>query len=190
MNEPMSIAVLAIYLIFFVFALLISMIPVVINGIGLARLCNKMSAFTPAWAWIWSLLGPSVALLRLGDIAGEWQDPLGCRRHFRMGVVLMIICVVPLVLIPFFAFPLAFLPENPRFEAAIAFLGIIIFVLYIIGMFAAVWLTVLMFISHFRIFKLYVPTWGAWLMLLGMFLLPQLSFLILPILSFLPMRDA
>lgn len=190
MNEPMGIAVLAIYLIIFVFAFFIALIPVVINGIGLARLCNKMGAFTPAWAWIWSLLVPSIALLRLGDIAGEWQDPLGCRRHFRMGVVLMIISAATLVLIPFFAFPLAFLPENPRFEAALTFFGIALLVLYIVAMVSAIWLTVLQFISYFRIFKLYVPTWGVWLMLLGMFLLPQLSFLILPILSFLPMRDA
>ena len=54
---------------------------------------------------------------------------------------------------------------------------------------AGVWLTVLTYISCFRIFKLYVPSWGAWLLLAGMVLLSSISFLIMPILSFLPMRE-
>ena len=77
MNEPMSIAVLAIYLIFFVFALLIAMIPALINGIGLVRLCNKMGAFTPAWAWIccaWAKLRANgrIRLAAAGISAWEW----------------------------------------------------------------------------------------------------------------------
>ena len=53
---------------------------------------------------------------------------------------------------------------------------------------ATVWMSIPVYISYFRIFKLYMPDWGAWLTLAGMLMLSDLSFLILPVLSFLPMQ--
>ena len=91
MNDLMGVVVIAIYIIFFCFAALIAMIPTVINGIGLARICKRLGAFRPVWCWVWAILCPPVAVLRAGDLAGEKKDPIGCRRHFGAGVLSVIV---------------------------------------------------------------------------------------------------
>ena len=54
-ESAMSIAVLLVYIVFMGFVWLISMIPAVIHGIGLARICKKMGAFKPVWCWVWAV---------------------------------------------------------------------------------------------------------------------------------------
>ena len=189
MNDLMGVVVIAIYIIFFCFAALIAMIPTVINGIGLARICKRLGAFRPVWCWVWAILCPPVAVLRAGDLAGEKKDPIGCRRHFGAGVLSVIVTATITTVAIGFAFMCGFAAESSQ-DGTAPTLFVLILIVLCVALFAiAIWMSVLLYISYFRIFKLYVPTWGAWLLLAGMILLSELSFLILPILSFLPMRE-
>ena len=187
-ENALGISVLLVYIVIFAVALLIAMIPVVINAIGLARICNKLGAFAPVWCWVWALLCPPIAILRAGDWAAMRQSPFPTRSHFQTGITSVIATTV-LAVLSYLLIAMAGLTAESGLGAFSVVL-IIVVILLCIALFAiAIWMTVLLYISYFRIFKLYVPTWGAWLMLAGMVLLSQFSFLLLPVLSFLPMRE-
>ncbi len=188
-ENQLSIVVLLIYAIFFAIMWLIAMIPAVINAIGLARICNKLGAFKPVWCWVWALVFPAVAVLRAGDIAAERENPFGSRRHFETGVTSVIVFAVLIVLAFGFGLMTAFSSETPEHSVITMLFALVMIVLLIAAIAVSVWMTVLLYISYFRIFKLYVPAWGAWLMLAGMIILSEFSFLVLPVLSFLPMKE-
>lgn len=189
MNDLMSITVIAIYVIFFAIMMLFAMIPAVINGIGLARICKRLGAFRPVWCWVWAILCPPIAVLRAGDLAGERRDPVGCRRHFGAGVLSVIVTAVITTVATGLAFMCGFAAESSHNGTVPMLFALLLIVLSVAMIAIAIWMSVLLYISYFRIFRLYVPGWGAWLLLAGMILLSQFSFLILPILSFLPMRE-
>lgn len=188
-ENQLSIVVLLIYAIFFAIMWVIAMIPAVINGIGLALICNKVGAFKPVWCWVWALVFPTVAILRAGDIAAERKDPIGHRKHFETGIMSVIAFFVLMLLAAGFGCMAAFSSETPELSAINVLFTLVMIVLLVAAVAASVCMTVLLYISYFRIFKLYVPTWGAWLMLAGMFVLSQFAFLLLPVLSFLPFKE-
>lgn len=188
-ESAMSIAVLLVYIVFMVIVWLIAMIPAVIHGIGLARICKKMGAFKPVWCWVWALLCPPVALLRAGDMAAEKEWPLFPKKHLARGMELFIVTIVLVLIGSAFGIVTAFIADDPNVSALTFLFSIFSLILLLSSMVVSVWMSVLLYISYFRIFKLYVPTWGAWLMLAGMILFSQFSFLLLPVLSFLPMKD-
>ena len=188
-ENQLSIVVLLIYAVFFAIMWLIALIPSVINSIGLARICNRVGAFKPVWCWVWALVFPPVAILRAGDIAAEREDPIGCRKHFDTGVMSVIVFSVLMLLAAGFGCMTAFSSQTPELSAINMMFALVMIVLLIVAIAVSVWMTVLLYISYFRIFKLYVPTWGAWLMLVGMFVLSQFAFLLLPVLSFLPFKQ-
>ena len=168
---------------------LIIMTPVLLDGIGLARICKKVGAFKPVWCWAWALLVPVVAILRAGDISAERETPYGARKLFKSGVAAFIVVTVLTSLSGVCGVLTAMSTEFASLSAFTVLFAIFAIVLVVGTAIAGVWLTVLTYISCFRIFKLYVPSWGAWLLLAGMVLLSSISFLIMPILSFLPMRE-
>lgn len=189
MSNMMGIVVIAIYIVFFAIMWLIAMIPAVINSIGLARICKKLGAFKPLWCWVWAFLCPPIALLRAGDDAAEKVTPYGARRYFGTGLTSVLISAFLIAIVACLGLLVPFSAGDPQISAFTKLLLIAIVVLLVLVMAMWIWTIVLLYISYFRIFKLYVPTWGAWLMIAGMILLSQFSFLLLPILSFLPMKE-
>ena len=186
-EDALSVVVILTYLIFFAIMVLISMIPSVINAIGLVRICKKLGVFKPFWCWIWALLFPAVAVLRAGDEAGE-REKLFCKKMFAHGLIATAVFVVFAVLTVTSMGAYAACSETAdNIGTVIAFFAMMAFAL--LALLAAVWMSIPMYISYFRIFKLYMPTWGAWLTLAGMIFLSELSFLILPVLSFIPMQQ-
>ena len=183
-----TIIIFAIYIIFLGIMLLISMIPSVINAIGVARICKKLGLFKPFWRWVWALLFPAVAILRAGDEAGEREKPY-CKKMFAHGMIAIAVFAVFAVLMTACMGVYVAATELALPEAVATVALILMFVLLIPTLLATVWMSILMYISYFRIFKLFMPEWGAWLTLAGMILLSDLSFLILPVLSFVPMRE-
>ncbi len=182
-----SIIILLIYAIFFAICFLIAMIPTVINAIGLARICNKIYAFRPVWSWVWALLFPAVAVLRAGDTAAERADPYR-RKMFTHGIVAVAaFTVLTALTVASMGAYAVFSETAENVWTIVAFVVMMAFAL--LSLLAAIWMAIPMCISYFRIFKLYMPTWGAWLTLAGMLVLSDLSFLILPVLSFLPMQE-
>lgn len=184
-----SIVEILMYAIFFAVMLLLSLIPAVIHAFGLARICKKLGAFRPVWSWVWSFVFPAFAILRAGDIAAERDKPGDCRKNFEAGVTSVIAFALLMALALGFGLMTAFSTETPQLSVITKLFALVMIVLLIAAIAISVWLVVLLYISYFRIFKLYMPTWGAWLTLIGMFALSQFAFLILPVLSFLPMRD-
>ncbi len=187
-ENGLSIVVILTYVIFFFIMFLFALIPSVINAIGLARICNKLGAFRPVWSWVWALVVPSVAVLRVGDMCAEREYPYS-RKLFRYGILAMIVFTVLATLTTLCSVVFALSSELVLHDILETFSLIGTFVLFIPTMLAAIWMAVPLYISYFRIFKAYMPVWGAWLTLIGMLLFSQLAFLVLPVLSFLPMRD-
>ncbi|MBO5756182.1 MAG: hypothetical protein J6S28_00650 [Clostridia bacterium] len=183
----LTIIIFAIYAIFIGIMLLISVIPSVINAIGLARICKKLGVFNPFWRWVWALLFPAVAILRAGDEAGE-REKLFCKKMFAHGMIAIAVFVVFAVLTFTSMGAYAALSETAdNIGTIVAFVAMLLFA--VLAFLATVWMSIPVYISYFRIFKLYMPDWGAWLTLAGMLMLSDLSFLILPVLSFLPMQQ-
>ena len=182
-----TIIIFAIYLIFIGIMLLISMIPSVINAIGLARICKKLGVFKPFWRWAWALLFPAVAVLRAGDEAAKREKPY-YKKMFAHGLIAIAVFAVFATLMTACMGVYVVVMELALPEAVATVALILMFVLLIPTLLATVWMSILMYISYFRIFKLFMPEWGAWLTLAGMILLSDLSFLILPVFSFLPMQ--
>jgi hypothetical protein len=183
----LTIIIFAIYAIFIGIMLLISVIPSVINAIGLVRICKKLDVFKPFWRWVWALLFPAVAILRAGDEAGE-REKLFCKKMFAHGMIAIAVFVVFAVLtFTSMGAYAAFSETADNIGTIVAFVAMLLFA--VLAFLATVWMSIPVYISYFRIFKLYMPTWGAWLTLAGMFVLSDLSFLILPVLSFLPMQQ-
>lgn len=185
----MSIMVLLIYAIFFFIMALIALIPSVIQAIGLARICNKLSAFRPVWSWVWAFLCPPVAILRAGDAAAKREDPYS-KSLLKQGVASVIVFAVLTTLAVIGAVVMMLSPEFALPDVVMSIVALVTIVLTVLTLLASVWLAVLLYISHFRIFKAYVPTWGAWLLIAGMVILSELAFLIFPVLSFLPIKPA
>lgn len=186
MGGMMSIVVILIYAIFFFIMALIALIPSVIRAIGIARICNKIGAFKPVWSWVWAFLFPPVAILRAGDVAAARENP---NRHKMLahGLIATGVYIVFMVLALGCMAVFAMISETAN-SALLALAMIASLLFAILGFLAAVWMAVPSCISHFRIFKLYMPDWGAWLTLAGMILLSDFAFLIMPILSFIPMK--
>ena len=182
-----TIIIYVIYMIFFGIMLLLSLIPSVINAIGLARICKKLGVFKPFWRWAWALLFPAVAVLRAGDEAGE-REKLFCKKMFAHGMIAIAVFVVFAVLtFTSMGAYAAFSETADNIGTIVAFVAMLLFA--VLAFLATVWMSIPVYISYFRIFKLYMPDWGAWLTLAGMLMLSDLSFLILPVLSFLPMQQ-
>lgn len=170
---------------FFWVVALISLIPFVVNAIGLARICKKYGAFSPFWTWVWALFCPIVAVLRVGDLAAKWKNPYAYRKMFNMGIAAMITFTVLAFLSGLCAGACAsFFKMEDNIWTINAFLGMLAFALS--AMLAAVWMAIPLYISYFRIFKEYMPTRAAVLLMIGMAVLPEFSFVVFPILSFLP----
>lgn len=183
----LTIIIFAIYAIFIGIMLLISVIPSVINAIGLVRICKKLDVFKPFWRWAWALLFPAVAILRAGDEAGE-REKLFCKKMFAHGMIAIAVFVVFAVLtFTSMGAYAAFSETADNIGTIVAFVAMLLFA--VLAFLATVWMSIPVYISYFRIFKLYMPDWGAWLTLAGMLMLSDLSFLILPVLSFLPMQQ-
>lgn len=185
----LSVMVLLIYAIFFFIMALIALIPSVIQAIGLARICNKLGAFRPVWSWVWAFLLPPVAILRAGDAAAEREDPYR-KSLLKQGVVSVIVFSVLATLAVIGAVIMVLSSELTLPDAVVSVVALVTVVLTVLTLLASVWMAVLLCISHFRIFKAYVPTWGAWLLIAGMVILSELAFLIFPILSFIPIKPA
>jgi hypothetical protein len=186
-DTQFSILIFLIYAIFIGIMLLLSLIPSVINAIGLVRICKKLDVFKPFWRWAWALLFPAVAVLRAGDEAGE-REKLFCKKMFAHGMIAIAVFVVFAVLtFTSMGAYAAFSETADNVWMIVAFVAMLLFA--VLAFLATVWMSVPVYISYFRIFKLYMPTWGAWLTLAGMLVLSDLSFLILPVLSFLPMQQ-
>ena len=186
-DTQFSILIFLIYAIFIGIMVLISMIPSVINAIGLVRICKKLDVFKPFWRWVWALLFPAVAVLRAGDEAGE-REKLFCKKMFAHGMIAIAVFVVFAVLTFTSMGAYAALSETAdNIGTIVAFVAMLLFA--VLAFLATVWMSIPVYISYFRIFKLYMPDWGAWLTLAGMLVLSDLSFLILPVLSFLPMQQ-
>ena len=191
MGDPTAYIVYLIYAVALGIIILIELLPglicSLIESIGLARICNKLGAFPRAWSWVLSLLLPMIAVLRAGDMAAKRENS-SKKPLFKQGIVglvLFAVCILLSVLCTVIAFATAVL-NWPAIYAKLA--GILVLILCAVALILFIWLFVLLFISHFRIFKAYVPTWGAWLLLAGSVLLGPLSFLILPVLSFIPLK--
>lgn len=186
MGGMMSIIVILIYAIFFFIMALIALIPTVIRAIGIARICNKIGAFKPVWSWVWAFLFPPVAILRAGDVAAARENP---NRHKMLahGLIATGVYIVFMVLALGCMAVFALISETAN-DVLVALAMIAALLFSILGILAAIWMAVPSCISHFRIFKLYMPDWGAWLTLAGMILLSDFAFLIMPILSFIPMK--
>ena len=186
MGGMMSIIVILIYAIFFFIMALIALIPPVIRAIGIARICNRIGAFKPVWSWVWAFLFSPVAILRAGDVAAARENP-GRRKMLVHGLIATGVYIVLMILTVGCMAVFAVLSETANgILLALPMIAALLFA--ILGFLAAVWMAVPTYISHFRIFKLYMPTWGAWLLLAGMLLLSDFSFLVLPVLSFIPMK--
>ncbi len=187
-DTQFSIIIFLVYAVFLAIILLISLIPAVINAFGLARICKKLGAFRPTWSWVWALLVPSVAVLRVGDMCAEREYPYS-RKLFGYGVLAMIVFSVLATLTTLCSVVFALSTELVLHDILETFSLVGMFVLFIPTLLSAIWMAVPLYISYFRIFKAYMPNWAAWLTLIGMLVLSQFAFLILPVLSFLPMRD-
>lgn len=185
-DAQFSILIFLIYAIFIGIMLLLSLIPSVINAIGLARICKELGVFKPFWRWAWALLFPAVAVLRAGDEAGE-REKLFCKKMFAHGMIAIAVFVVFAVLtFTSMGAYAAFSETADNVWTIVAFVAMLLFA--VLAFLATVWMSIPVYISYFRIFKLYMPDWGAWLTLAGMLVLSDLSFLILPVLSFIPMQ--
>ena len=187
MDGMMSVIVILIYAIFFFIMALIALVPSVIQAIGIARICNKIGAFKPVWSWVWAFLFPPVAILRAGDVAAARENPYR-KKMLVHGLISSAVFVVLTVLTVVCMVAYAAVSEMALGETWETMMIIAVFVMFVPTMLAAIWMAVPTYISLFRIFKLYVPTWGAWLILAGMILLSDLSFLVLPVLSFIPIK--
>ena len=187
-DEQFGMVIILIYLILFGVLALIELLPAIINAIGLARICHKLQAFRPLWSWVWAFAMPAVALLRAGDVAAEREDPYK-RKLFGQGVwitvlflasaMLSVVCLGIAVMASLFAWPAIWVMIS-----LIAMIALLVPALVL-----AVWAMVLLYISYFRIFKAYMPAWGAWLCLAGMIVFQNFAFLLLPVLSFIPLRQ-
>ncbi|MBE6697787.1 MAG: hypothetical protein E7581_04610 [Ruminococcaceae bacterium] len=191
MGDPLAyivylIGAVALCIIFLIEALP-GMICSLIESIGLARICNKLGAFPRAWSWVLSILLPAVAVIRAGDMAALREDAnkKSLLKQGIVGLVLFAVCILLGVLCTVIAFATAVL-DWPAIYAKLT--GVAVLILCAVALILFIWLFVLLFISHFRIFKAYVPAWGAWLLLAGSILLGPLSFAVLPVLSFFPFK--
>lgn len=182
-----SIIILLIYAIFFFIMALIALIPSVIQAIGIARICNKIGAFKPVWSWVWAFLFPPVAILRAGDVAAARENPRR-KKMLVHGLIATAVFMVFTILTVLCMIAYSAVSEMALGETWETIMIIMVFVMFVPTMLVAIWMAVPTYISLFRIFKLYVPTWGAWLILAGMILLSDLSFLVLPVLSFIPIK--
>lgn len=182
-----SIIILLIYAIFFFIMALIALIPSVIQAIGIARICNKIGAFKPVWSWVWAFLFPPVAILRAGDVAAARENPRR-KKMLVHGLIASAVFIAFTVLTVLCMIAYAAVSEMALGETWETIMIIAVFVMFVPTMLAAIWTAVPSYISMFRIFKLYVPTWGAWLILAGMIILSDLAFLVLPVLSFIPIK--
>ena len=187
MDGMMSIIVILIYAVFFFIMALIALVPSVIQAIGIARICNKIGAFKPVWSWVWAFLLPPVAILRAGDVAAARENPHR-KKMLTHGLIASAVFVVLAVLTVACMVVSMAVSEMALGETWETITIIAVFAMFVPTMLAAIWMAVPSYISMFRIFRLYVPTWGAWLLLAGMMILSDLSFLVLPVLSFVPMR--
>ena len=186
--EALSFVVILIYAVFFGIVAIISLVPAVINGIGLARICKKFDTFSPVWRWVWSLLVPVVAVLRVGDAAAKRENPYSSRKLFKVGILAFIVFTVLATLTTIFAAVFSVSAEA-GFSGVLNTISMIgLFILFIPTLLAAIWMAIPLYISYFRIFKAFLPTWGAWLTLIGMFVLSEFAFLIMPVLSFFPLH--
>ena len=186
-ENALSIVVILIYAVFFGIVFLISLLPSVINAIGLARICNKLGAFRPVWSWVWALLVPAVAVLRAGDTAAL-RDSFGKRKMFTHGIVaIAVFTVFTTLAVTCMGAYAAFSETAENIWTIVAFIAMMVFTL--LAVLAAIWMVIPLYISYFRIFKAYMPAWGAWLTLLGMLVFSQFAFLVMPVLSFLPLRE-
>ena len=185
-DQVFSTLIILIYVIFFGILLLIELLPGIISSIGLARICNKLHAFRPVWSWVWSIFVPTVAILRAGDVAAQREDAYK-RGHFGRGVkILITFAVLCTLMMLFLALAVAAtLLAWPSMLVYVCLIAVIVLTGPLLVF--SVWMIVLQFISLYRIFKAFVPTWAAWLILAGMFVLQNFSFLVLPILSFVPL---
>jgi hypothetical protein len=191
MGDPLAYIVYLVGAVALGITILIELLPglicSLIESIGLARICNKLGAFPRAWSWVLSILLPSVAVIRAGDVAAtrENADKKPLLKQGIIGLALLAACILLSVLCAAVAL-LTTLLGWPLIYATAA--GVVVLAVCVVALILFIWLFVLLFISHFRIFKAYVPTWGAWLLLAGLILLGPLSFLILPVLSFIPLK--
>ena len=191
MGDPLAYIVYLIGAVALCIIFLIEALPGIIcsliESIGLARICNKLGAFPRAWSWVLSILLPAVAVIRAGDMAAlrEHANKKSLLKQGIVGLVLFAVCILLGVLCTVIAFATAVL-DWPAIYAKLT--GVAVLILCAVALILFIWLFVLLCISHFRIFKAYVPAWGAWLLLAGSILLGPLSFAVLPVLSFIPFK--
>lgn len=191
MGDPLTYIVYLIYAVALGIIILIELLPGIIcsliERIGLARICNKLGAFPRAWSWVLSILLPAVAVIRAGDMAALREDAnkKSLLKQGIVGLVLLAVCILLGVLCTVIAFATAVL-DWPAIYAMLT--GVAVLILCAVALILLIWQIVLLCISHFRIFKAYVPAWGAWLLLAGSILLGPLSFAVLPVLSFIPFK--
>lgn len=186
-DKMFSVLIISIYIVFFCILILIELIPSIIHSLGLAHICHKLGAFRPIWSWVWALFLPPIAILRAGDTSAKREDG-NKRRYFKQGVKVFVsftVCCVLAVLCAALAVAATLLSWSSR----LVYVSLVAMILLTVPTLVfAVWAIVLLFISYFRILKAFMPTWGAWLAVIGIAVLYKISFLFLPILSFFPLR--
>ena len=190
-EDVFSTIIILIWVLTFGVLILIELLPELIrsliNAIGLARVCNKLQAFPRIWSWVWALFLPPIAILRAGDAAAKREDEKK-RRYFKQGVMIMIlfvVCCIFAVLCAALAVAATLLSWSNR----LVYVSLVAMILLMVPTLAfAVWAIVLLFVSYFRILHAFMPAWGACLALIGIVALYKVSFLLLPILSFVPLR--
>ena len=190
-EDVFSTIIILIWVLTFGVLILIELLPglirSLINAIGLARVCNKLQAFPRIWSWVWALFLPPIAILRAGDAAAKREDE-NKRRYFKQGVkiiILFVVCCVFAVLCAALAVAATLLSWSSR----LVYVSLVAMILLTVPTLVfVVWAIVLLFISYFRILKAFMPTWGAWLAVIGIVVLYKVSFWFLPILSFFPLR--
>ena len=163
----------------------IALVAYVINSLAYMRLNKKLGACHPVLAWI-----PILQELVHGKLADTVSLKLDGKkkslsRQLTLSMILMLITWLALLICSLLGMLLS------MWDAAgvvLILLAVAVALVTVVTVAALVWFLVVWYIAFFRTSRAFLPTWGSWLALVVLVLWPQLSGVVLLIMSFMKLK--
>ena len=155
----------------------------VLYSLGLARICKKLGTCNPILAWV-----PVVRLVVTAKVADAVVLKLdGKKKNLdkptAISLILYVICICVMLLVAVVCALIAYLLAWSAVLPAVL-VGVIAVVFYAI----VLWYSVLWYIAFFRISRAFLPTWASWVLLVAQVLWPQITGIVMLVMSFFPVK--
>lgn len=163
----------------------IALAAYVINSLAYMRLNKKLGACHPVLAWI-----PILQELVQGKLADTVSLKLDGKkkalsRQLTLSMILLLITWLALLICSLVGMLLSMWKVA---GVVLILLSVAVALVAIVCVAALVWFLVVWYIAFFRTSRAFLPTWGSWLALVVLVLWPQLSGVVLLVMSFMKLK--